>query len=178
MRPFMKTRLLSIALAFFPLGAIAQNIDPDVDFSRIEKSDFVEEMRVMNAVMWPSMMQLYVRLDPSLEELVPEFEWSEAHTEGTACVYDRLSEQGKLSQVNAMRDQAIAFLDVVETRTDITFASLATDDELIALLSPQDSFADATSDCGLAELNIQTMKESGLMDAITKLMMSDPAFGE
>lgn len=170
----MKTLCVASLLSILPIATLAQNIDSDVDFTKVDKAEFIEEMRVISAATWPAMMQLYVRLDASLEEFVPAFEWTDAHVESMGCTYDMLSDRGQLSDVNAIRDNMVQFLNVVETREDVSFMSLATDDELIELLSPQDGLHEASKECGGDELNMRTLQESGFMDAVSKLMLNNP----
>lgn len=167
----MKTLCFTALLLALPVTAGAQQIDQDIDFARLNKSNFVEEMRVMAEASWSPMMQLYTRLEPSLGEFVPDFEWSDAYQDAYECVYDTLSANNALGEVNFTRDALLTFIERVEADESLTFISMAEDEELTELLIPSDQFADAGSDCGVNALNIELISESGLMDAMQRIMM-------
>lgn len=167
----MKTLRLTAFLLALPMASGAQEIDSDVDFTTLRKSAFVKEMRNLAEASWPPMMQLYTRLDPSLGELTPDFEWSDEFSDAYGCVYDTLSANDGLQDVNITRDALVVFMDRVQADESVTFLTFVEDEELSDLLMPSDKFANAGSDCGVNNLNIKLVSESGLMDAMQKIMM-------
>ncbi|MEL6690680.1 MAG: hypothetical protein AAFP28_10205 [Pseudomonadota bacterium] len=169
----MKIFISAIALAALPMTVQAQEIDPNVDFTRLNKSGFVNEMRAMGEASWEPMMALYGRLDPSLAELVPEFPWSSEFDDAYGCVYQGLSGRSALGDVNELRDKTIRLVDYIQSSEDVTFASLEDDDTLLELMLPSDDLVEVSRDCGVQDLNIQALRESGLMDAFMAVVMGD-----
>ena len=52
----MKMLHLTMLLAALLLGSVAQEVDENIDFTRLKKSNFVEEIRNLTEARWPSMM--------------------------------------------------------------------------------------------------------------------------
>ncbi|MCH2076578.1 MAG: hypothetical protein MK180_06785 [Rhodobacteraceae bacterium] len=169
----MKTFFAVLGLAALPITAQAQDIDPDVDFTRLNKSGFVKEMRAMGEASWEPMMALYGRLDPSLAELVPEYPWSSEFDDAYGCVYQGLSDRDALGDVNQIRDKTILLVGYIMSSEEVNFASLENDDTLLELMLPSDNLVEVSSDCGVQELNMRALTESGMMEAFMAVVMAD-----
>ena len=169
----MKHLLAALALTTLPLAAQAQAIDPDVDFTRLNKSGFVKEMRAMGEASWEPMMALYGRLDPELAALVPEFPWSEDFDAAYGCVYDGMSSRDAMEEMNEMRDKTAQLVDYIMSDESVSFASLENDDTLLDLMVPTDNLVAVGQACGLQELNMKAIMESGLMEAFMAKIMED-----
>ncbi len=115
-------------------------------------------------------MELYVRVDPSLAEIVPPFEWTEEYTEAYGCLYDRLKEQNALGEVNAMFSNMQASIEYIYAHPDFNMLTIAKHEPYIDMLQPSDTYLEASTSCNLVALNMKTMRHSGLLEALMAVM--------
>jgi hypothetical protein len=163
---------------FLPAASFAQsNVTSElselvaVDFTQVSRSEFIEKHEEALNIGWEPSMQLYLRVDPSLAEMVPPFEWTNDYTEAYGCLYEDLKEQGALGEVNAMFSSMQASIDYIHAHPDLSMLTIAQHEPYIDMLQPNDIYIEATTSCNLGALNMKTMKDSGLMEALTAIML-------
>lgn len=141
-----------------------------VDFTQVSRSEFIDKHEEALNIGWEPSMKLYVRVDPSLAEIVPPFEWTDEYTETYGCLYDRLKEQDALGEVNAMFSSMQASIEYIDAHPDFNMLTIAQHEPYIDMLQPSDIYLEATISCNLGALNMKTMRDSGLMEAFMAVM--------
>lgn len=153
-------------LALLPGLAMAQQIDTSVDFTKLDRDEFVEEARRAGEASWSTSMAIFTRIDPSIAALVPDFPWGDAFEEGYGCLYDNMSASGNLDHYNALRDEAATFMEFLDANPQVSLINLDQYDEAIDLMTPSDEAIKAMQTCGVMDLNQAAIVESGMMQAV------------
>lgn len=166
-------RFLFIGLIAVPTLAAADEIDASVDFTSLDRDEFVEEARRLGEASWEGSMSIFTRIDPSIAETVPPFPWNAEFEDAYGCVYDEMSQQGTLSDYNDMRDEGIKFLAFLEENPEVNLLNLEEYEEALDLMMPSDGAVESMQSCGLMGLNAQAMTESGLMQAVTQYFIEN-----
>ena len=169
----MKYFFLAGTLALAPIPAFAE-IDLDaaaarvakVDFTTSGKQAFLEETQWLHEVVSPAAFVIFTRIDPSLEEYVPDFSWNDAYEEAHGCIFDGLNAKGALEEANLLAENSIKSLALIQKNTDLTFATLGEYPEYLELMVPQSNYVQLAQDCNLMSLNADASTESGIWDAI------------
>ncbi|MEL6648080.1 MAG: hypothetical protein AAFY35_07100 [Pseudomonadota bacterium] len=160
--------------AFFAVTAclaapsVAQEIDTSVDFTALNRGQFVDEARRVAEASWVGSMVIFSRIDASVAQAIPAFPWNEDFVTAYSCIYDDMSTAGTLNEYNAMRDESVKFLAFVEQNPEVTLLTIDQYDEALDLMVPSDITIAAMQGCGLMTLNQEAMVESGLMQAVTQ----------
>lgn len=170
----MPMRYALILSLFLPATSFAQSDVTsklaelvDVDFTQVNKAEFIDKHEEALSIGWEPSMQLYARVDPSLAEIVPPFTWTDDYVETYGCLYDRLKEQDALGEANAMFSGLQASIEYIYAHPDFSILTLAEHEPFIDMLQPSDLYLEVSMSCGLGVLNAQAMKDSGLYDAFT-----------
>lgn len=174
----MKHLILAGALVLAPLAgppflAQAQDYFEDVDFTDMDRGDFVAAMQRVQDVLSPRVFELFTRVDPSIEAHVPDLEWTHEHTQVYGCLYDGLAAQDALDDANVVQEHAALALAYLDEHPDLNFATLEEHPDYLASLTPPPTYLDVASDCGLMSLNARAMSESGIMQALQRLAADD-----
>ncbi|WP_417256499.1 hypothetical protein [Celeribacter halophilus] len=174
----MPIRYAAFLSLFLPAASFAQSdVSSElaelvaVDFTQVSRVEFIDEHKEALNIGWEPSMQLYVRVDPSLAEMVPPFEWTDDYTEAYGCLYDHLKEQDALGEVNAMFSSMQESIDYIYAHPDFNILTIAQHEPYIDMLQPSDIYMEATTSCNLGALNMKTMRDSGLMEALTEIML-------
>ena len=155
-----------------PTASLSQSNEPPeiamieaIDFIQATRAEFIGKHEEALAIAWEPTMQLYARIDDSLGELVPQFEWTDDYVEVYGCLYDRLTEQDALGEANAMFSGIQASIEYIYANPDFTMLTMTEHEAFIDMLQPSDLYLEASISCGIGALSAQTMQDSGLVDA-------------
>lgn len=164
----MKHKLFVAILCTFPTMAISQTIDADINFENLNRTEFIDEMHNIQEAMWDDSFVMLTRVDASLEALVPKFTWTDKHVSAYQCLYDDMSDQRSLGEVNLMRDNAIKMIDYLEKNPNLTLFTIEDYPGFQELMTPPPTFIKATIDCKIIALNARAISDSGLFQATQK----------
>jgi hypothetical protein len=127
-----------------------------------------------NEIMMEIMVRQYASMGMdagAIRDAVPDGAWDDEYREAGQCALDRYRDLVGRSGVDDMLDQMEAMFASVDPET-ATMESMSELSELSAIegISTDQQMA-ITKDCGLVEISMRRMQESGFMEIIQQQMM-------
>lgn len=156
----MKQLISVLVFAALPVSAIAE--------TQLERLERVSEQ--MNDAMYEAMIRMVERQggDPApLRDAMPASTWDEDFRAAGACMLDRFTDKSSPEAVTQMLDEMEAFLPEVAT---MDLENAEEDMNFLPDGISEDYSIQVNSECGLSEIMMQRMQESGFSAAMMQAM--------
>ncbi|MEM1080986.1 MAG: hypothetical protein AAGH65_05330 [Pseudomonadota bacterium] len=139
---------------------------------RLERSETISERG--SEITMELMLKEYTAMGADAEQLravIPDGAWDDEYREAGQCMLDRYDDLIGTSGVDDMLDRMEALFDELD-QASATMASMEAlgDINMVEGVSTEAQMA-IMGDCGLMEINMRRMQESGFMDVIQSGMM-------
>lgn len=156
----MKQLISVLVFAALPVSAIAE--------TQLERLERVSEQ--MNDAMYEAMIRMVERQGGDtapLRDAMPASTWDEDFRAAGACMLDRFTDKSSPEAVTQMLDEMEAFLPEVAT---MDLENAEEDMNFLPDGISEDYSIQVNSECGLSEIMMQRMQESGFSAAMMQAM--------
>ncbi|GLO69691.1 hypothetical protein MACH17_12080 [Phaeobacter inhibens] len=163
-------KLAAICAIILPNIASADiEIDTSIDFTTLNRGAFVDALDGLTQAMWEPTFTLFARLDPSISDAIPPYQRGDEFREIHGCIFDVLSEQDAIDDVNTLRDGSLRAVAYIEAHPELNVGTIADHDEYLEHAVPPDAYVLAAQSCGLFDLNSDIMKNAGLVELMREV---------
>lgn len=159
-RDKMKNLFAAALFVFLPVAAMAD--------TQLERLENVAEQ--MSEAMFGAMVRMVEKEggDPApLLEAVPDSDWDADYREAGSCLLEKYVEASSTSAVDKMLDEMEAFIPKM---AGIDLESLEADQDFLPEGVSEEYSMQVNSDCGMNELMMDRMENSGFMAAVMQAM--------
>ena len=157
----MKQLFAAAVFATLPVTAMAE--------TQLERLESIAEQ--MNDAMFDAMIRMVEKEggNPApLREAIPDGAWGAKDREAGACLLEKYTEASSKSAVNDMLDEMEAYIPTLAT-LDLD-AMEDTDTDFLPEGITEEFSLQVNSECGLTDLMMDRMENSGFMEAMMKSM--------
>ena len=156
----MKRILATLVLTTLPCAALAE--------TQLERLERISEE--MNEIMFDAMVRMVEKEGGNPEPLraaIPDSTWNDEYREAGACLLDKLTQASSESAIDQMLSEMDAALPKM---ADMDLDSIGEDMDFTPDGISDDYMMDANDECGLVDLSLARMAESGFTAAMMQAM--------
>lgn len=156
----MKRLLLTAVLTTLPYAALAE--------TQLERLERISE--AMTEMMFDAMVDMVEKEGGNPEPLraaIPDVAWNDAYREAGDCLLDRLIAASSESAIDDMLSEMDAALPQM---AEMDAEAIGEDMDFMPDGISDDYMIDANSECGLVDLSLQRMQDSGFTEAMMQSM--------
>ncbi len=146
------------------IASADMEIDTSIDFTKLNRSAFVDAADALTQATWEPTFVLFARVDPAIAEAVPSYQRGEEFRVIHGCIFDTLSKQDALNEMNIVRDKSVKALAYLDANPDLNLSTVAEHNEYLDNAVPPDAYVAAAQSCGLFDINADIVKEAGLFE--------------
>ncbi|SHH92169.1 hypothetical protein [Marivita hallyeonensis] len=151
---------LVLTAALFPFAATAE--------TQLERLEVISEQ--MNDAMFDAMIRMVENEGGNpepLREKVPDSAWNDEYRDAGACMLDRFTEASSAGAVDDMLDKMEAFIPQL---ANMDLDAMGQDNDFLPEGISEDFSIQVNEECGLTDLMLDRMEQSGFMAAMMQSM--------
>ena len=127
-------------------------------------------------------MLLYKRISPAVSDMIKPVTFNNDDKDKLRCAYREMIKHGMGDQVKLSMDANVKLRQAILENPDVSFRNIDKFTDIIELMDAQGDFGSdedfkkmtaINSDCGVSEMVLQKMKESGAQAAMMSVAMED-----
>ncbi|MCR9108270.1 hypothetical protein [Marivita sp. XM-24bin2] len=156
----MKKVLATALLVALPATAFAE--------TQLERLESISER--LNDAMFSAMIRMVAKEGGNPEPLraaMPDGTWDDAYRDAGACILDRYTDASSASAVDTMLDEMEAFIPRLD---EIDLAAMGEGPSFLPEGVSEDYSMTVNSECGLTDIMMERMSESGFMATMMQSM--------
>lgn len=157
----MKHVLSTVLFVTLPISALAE--------TQLERLETISEQ--MTSGMFEAMIRMVEKEggNPApLRDAIPDSTWNDVYRDAGACLLDRYTNASSASAVDDMLDRMEAFIPEI---AEMDLETMEEDTDFLPEGISEEFSLQVNSECGLTNLMMDRMEESGFMAAMMQSMM-------